>query len=84
MLLLLPAGASGEHAGTHDFRGITIQGTFIRSVEGGPDEKELPPGSYLFQPTGQLRKSRCVGPEDCVIFIHRHGMGDMPRPSAAR
>ena len=85
MLLLMPAGMSGEYAGTRDFHGVTIQGTLIRAVEGGPDEKELPPGSYMFQPAGQLRRSRCVGPEDCVIFIHhRDGMGDMPRPPAAR
>ena len=85
MLLLVPAGSeSGMRGGMHDFHGITIRGTLYRTVEGDAEEKELPPGSYVFQPAGQLRKSRCPGPEDCVIFIYRHGMGDMPRPPAAR
>ena len=85
MLLLVPAGLeSGMRAQTRPFHGVTIQGTLVRTVEGDAEEKELPPGSYVFQPAGQFHKGRCLGPEDCVIFIHQHGRGDMLRPPAAR
>ena len=85
MLLLVPAGSeSGMRARTRDFHGVTIRGILVRTVEGDVDEKELPPGSYVFQPAGQLHKGRCLGPEDCVIFIYRHGMGGMLRAPAAR
>ena len=55
MFLVLPAGVEvGMHAHTGDYYGINLQGTWVRTVEGDPVEKELPPGSYVFQPGGQF------------------------------
>ncbi len=84
MFLVLPAGAeAGVHAHTGDYHGINVQGTWVRTVEGDPVEKELPPGSYVFQPGGQFHNDRCAGPDDCVLFIHQHTMGDfLPPPEA--
>lgn len=85
MFLRLAAGSeSGLHAHTADYHGINIQGIWVRTVEGDPVEKELPPGSYVFQPGQQFHNDRCKGPEDCVLFIHQHAMGDVLTPPAAR
>ena len=85
MFLILPAGAeAGLHAHTSDYHGVNIQGTWVRTVEDDPVGKELPPGSYVFQPGGQFHNDRCAGPEDCVLFIHQHSMGDMLVPPTAR
>ena len=93
MFLKLPADSeAGLHAHTGDYHGINIQGTWMRTIEGDPVEKELPPGSYVFQPGRQFHNDRCTharlhrckGPEDCVLFIHQHSMGDLLTPPAAR
>ena len=84
MFLVLPAGVEvGMHAHTGDYYGINLRGTWVRTVEGDPVEKELPPGSYVFQPGGQFHNDRCAGPDDCVLFLHQHAAGDfIPPPDA--
>ena len=42
----------------------------------GGEERELPPGSYVFQPGGAMHGDACVGPEDCVLFLHQHEKAD--------
>ena len=85
MFLILPAGSEvGMHAHTGDYHGINIRGTWVRTVEGDSVEKELPPGSYVFQPGGQFHNDACAGPDDCVLFIHQHTMGDLLLPDEAR
>ena len=85
MFLVLAAGSEvGMHAHTGDYHGINIRGTWVRTVEGDPVEKELPPGSYVFQPGGQFHNDRCAGPDDCLLFIHQHTMGDLLLPPEAR
>ena len=80
MLLLVPAGTqAGLHMHTHHHHAINIQGTWVYTVEGDAAPKNLPPGSYVLQPGGQLHNERCH-PEDCVLFIHQHGMADMLVP----
>ena len=81
MLLMVPAGTeAGLHIHTHHHHAINIQGTWVLTVEGDAAPKELPTGSYVFQPEGQLHNDRCKGPEDCVLFIHQHGSADMLPP----
>ena len=84
MFLVLAAGQEvGSHAHTGAYHGINLQGTWVRTVEGDPVEKELPPGSYVFQPGGQFHTDRCAGPDDCVLFLHQHAGGDfIPPPDA--
>ena len=85
MFLVLTAGQEiGSHAHTGPYHGINIRGTWVRTVEGDPVEKELPPGSYVFQPGGQFHTDRCAGPDDCVLFLHQHTMGDFLPPPDAR
>ncbi len=81
MLLMVPAGTeAGLHMHTDHHHAINMQGTWVYTVEGDAAPKELPAGSYVLQPGGQLHNERCKGPEDCVLFIHQHGIADMLVP----
>ena len=76
MLLKMPAGfVAPIHAHTGDYHGMNLSGTWRHSFDGGA-ERDLPPGSYVFQPGMGMHGDACVGPEDCVLFIHQHVKGD--------
>jgi hypothetical protein len=85
MLLKLPAGfEAGMHAHSGDYFGITTQGTWIHTNEGGAAH-ELPPGSYVFQPAKLMHNDSCKGPVDRILFIHQHAKGDfIPAQAAAK
>jgi quercetin dioxygenase-like cupin family protein len=78
MLLKFPAGMdSGMHAHTGDYHAILVQGTWVHSVEGeAAPAKELPPGSYVFQPGKQMHGDACKGKQECIVFVHQHAKGD--------
>lgn len=81
MFLRLRAGQeTGMHAHTADYRGVNVQGIWVRTIQGDPVPKELPPGSYVFQPGKQFHNDMCKGPVDCVLFIHQHSMADVIQP----
>jgi hypothetical protein len=77
-LLKFPGGAdSGMHAHTGDYHAVSLQGTWVHTIEGETaPAKELPPGSYVFQPGKQMHGDLCKGKVDCVIFVHQHAKGD--------
>jgi quercetin dioxygenase-like cupin family protein len=76
MLLKLPAGfVAPIHAHTGEYHGLNVSGTWRHSFEGG-EERTLPPGSYVFQPGMGMHGDACVGPEDCILFIHQYVKGD--------
>ena len=76
MLLKIPAGfVAPIHAHTGDYHGMNVTGIWRHSFDGG-EEKDLPPGSYVFQPGMAMHGDACVGPEDCVLFVHQHVKGD--------
>ena len=78
MLLKLPGGfESGMHSHTADYHAVLIQGTWIHTNEGDANApKEMPVGSYVFQPGKQVHNDKCKGPEECIILVHQHGKGD--------
>jgi quercetin dioxygenase-like cupin family protein len=78
MLLKFPAGMdSGMHAHTGDYHAISLQGTWVHTVEGETTPaKELPPGSYVFQPGKQMHDDMCKGKQECIVFVHQHAKGD--------
>lgn len=77
MLLKLPAGyVAPIHAHTGDYYGMNLTGTWRHSFDGG-EERTLPPGSYVFQPGMGMHGDACVGPEDCILFIHQHAKADL-------
>ena len=76
MLLKIPAGyVAPIHAHTGDYHGLSLSGTWRHSFDGG-EERELPPGSYVFQPGMAMHGDACIGPDDCVVFIHQYVKGD--------
>jgi hypothetical protein len=76
MLLKMPAGfVAPIHAHTGDYHGMNLSGTWRHSFDGGA-ERDLPPGSYVFQPGMGMHGDACVGPEDCVLFVHQYVKGD--------
>src|SRR6476646_4723396 len=76
MLLKMPAGfAVPVHAHSGDYYGMNVAGTWRHSFD-GVEERDLPPGSYVFQPKMGMHVDACVGPEDCILFIHQHAKGD--------
>ena len=76
MLLKIPAGfVAPIHAHTGDYHGVNLTGTWRHSFDGG-EERDLPPGSYVFQPGMGMHGDACVGSEDCVLFIHQYVKGD--------
>jgi hypothetical protein len=76
MLLKLPAGfVSPIHAHTGDYHGLNLTGTWRHSFDGA-GERALPPGSYVFQPGMGMHGDACVGPDDCILFVHQHAKGD--------
>lgn len=76
MLLKLPAGFDAPiHAHTGDYHGINLTGTWRHSFDGA-EQKTLPPGSYVFQPGMGMHGDTCLGPEDCILFVHQHAKGD--------
>ena len=76
MLLKMPAGfVAPIHAHTGDYHGMNLTGTWRHSFDGG-EQRDLPPGSYVFQPGMGMHGDACVGPEDCILFVHQHVKGD--------
>lgn len=76
MLLKFPAGfVVPTHAHTGDYLGMNLTGTWRHSIEGG-EERDLPPGSYVFQPGMRMHGDACVGSEECVLFIDQYVKDD--------
>ena len=76
MLIKIPAGfVAPIHAHTGDYYGMNLTGTWRHSFDGG-EQKDLPPGSYVFQPGMGWHGDACIGSEDCILFIHQHVKGD--------
>ena len=76
MLLKLPAGfVAPIHAHTGDYYAMNLTGTWRHSFDGG-EQKDMPAGSYVFQPGMGFHGDACVGSEDCILFIHQHAKGD--------
>jgi quercetin dioxygenase-like cupin family protein len=76
MLIKIPAGfVAPIHAHTGDYHGVNLTGTWRHSFDGG-EQKDMSPGSYVFQPGMGMHGDACLGSEDCVLFIHQYVKGD--------
>lgn len=76
-LIRLPAGFTAPiHAHTGDYHGFNLAGTWKHSFLETGEERTLPPGSYVFQPGGEMHGDACVGPEDCVLLLQQSVAAD--------
>ena len=80
-LVKLPAGfAAPDHAHTGDYHGVNLTGTWKHTFLETGESRVLPPGSYVFQPGGEMHGDACVGPEDCVIMLSQSVAADFILP----
>lgn len=78
MFLKLPAGfEAGSHSHTADYYAVLVQGTWVHTNDGDTSPpKELPVGSYVFQPGKQNHNDVCKSKTDCIVFVYQHAKGD--------
>ena len=70
VLLRLPAGFPGAmHYHSQDYRGVVISGLHTHWLEGDEPGDGNGPGTYYFQPGGQVHADANFGDEPVVIFI---------------
>ena len=76
-LIRLPAGfVAPIHAHTGDYNGTNLTGTWKHTFVETGEERELPPGSYVFQPGGEMHGDACIGPEDCILLLQQSVAAD--------
>ena len=54
---------------TSDYHTVNLTGTWKHIFLETGEVRELPPGSYVFQPGGEMHGDAFIGPEDCVIML---------------
>jgi len=81
-LVKLPAGfVVPDHAHTGDYHGVNLTGTWKHTFLETGESRELPPGSFVFQPGGEMHGDACIGPEDCIIMLSQSVAADFILPS---
>jgi hypothetical protein len=77
ILLKMPGGfEAGMHAHTANYHAVLIQGTWIHTVEGSSEKKELMPGSYVMQAGKEMHNDACKAGADCIVFVHQDAKAD--------
>ncbi len=72
MLVKLPAGFStGMHSHSFEYQTIEIQGKKIHRFKDEEKSEPYTPGSFTFETPGHVHEDVCLGPEDCIVFIHQ-------------
>ena len=56
---------------TSDYHTVNLTGTWKHIFLETGEVRELPPGSYVFQPGGEMHGDAFIGPEDCVIMLQQ-------------
>jgi hypothetical protein len=68
----MPAGfVSKVHIHTGDYWGVVISGVAVNGLPGSRDV-QLPVGSYWFQKGGERHVTKCISPNECILFISQH------------
>lgn len=85
VLLKLKKGSGPLHSHSADYHGMLIQGSARHWAQGQQeaDAKVLDPGSYWFQPGGQVHGDACLS-DECLIFASFEGRMDVTRAPAPR
>ncbi len=76
-LVKLPAGfVVPNHAHTGDYHGINLTGIWRHTFLETGEVRDLPPGSYVFQPGGEMHNDACIGSEDCILLLQQSVAAD--------
>lgn len=74
--LKLPAGfVSPSHIHTSDDWGVVISGVVVNGKPGSQDIT-LPVGSYFFQKGGETHITKCISPNECIVFLSQNAKYD--------
>lgn len=64
----IPAGfVSPPHSHTGDEWGVIVSGVAVNGKVG--NDVPLPVGSYFFQKAGEFHVTKCISPNECIIFL---------------
>ena len=70
-----PGSALPRHIHTGDYHAVNLSGTWRHAPDNG-EGRDLPPGSYVFQPGGETHTDACVGTEECIVLIQQSEPAD--------
>jgi quercetin dioxygenase-like cupin family protein len=76
LMKMKAGGAPFWHIHRRDYHGVVLAGNVV-SYESGTQPREMPPGSYWWQPNGNKHTTDCKGPSDCVIYLDFTGAFDV-------
>lgn len=68
--------ASSLHVHTSNYYGVVISG-IVSNQRRAQSDRPLGPGSYWFQKGGEPHITKCLSPDDCLIFVTSHGKFDI-------
>lgn len=72
MLVKLPAGfATGMHSHSADYYTVELQGRKVHRFKEEATSEPYTPGSFTYEIPGHVHEDVCLGPEDCILFIHQ-------------
>jgi hypothetical protein len=74
-LRLPPSFSSIPHSHTGDYWGVVVSGVVVNGKVGSTDVA-LPVGSYWFQKGGEDHVTKCISPNECVVFLSQQGSFD--------
>lgn len=73
MLVKLPPGFStGMHTHSADYDALQIQGTQVHAFKEEAGTAANVPGSYTRETAGHIHNDTCLGPDECIVFIHQN------------
>ena len=76
LMKMKAGGGPFWHIHRRDYHGVVLVGNVV-SYESGTQPREMPPGSYWWQPGGNKHTTDCRGPSDCVIYLDFTGAFDV-------
>jgi len=77
MFIKIPNGNTPFwHIHKNDYHGIVLAGT-IQNIESGAEGKDLPVGSYWYQPGGNKHTTNCNKGTDCIVYTYVTGAFDV-------
>jgi quercetin dioxygenase-like cupin family protein len=72
MLVKLPPGfTTGMHSHSSPYDTIELQGKKIHRYKEEETLAAVTPGSYTHETPGHVHEDTCLGPEECIVFIHQ-------------
>lgn len=77
-LRLPPQFASPLHTHSADYWAVVVAGVVVNGKPGS-EEVPLPVGSYFFQKGGEPHITRCISPNECLVFLSQEAKYDFIR-----